>query len=324
MAFDHAFSTLNLRPDQRVAEWTRKAADRFVELSFEVKSPERFVASMLNRDVDALSLTRILSQGHDCKRITRSQRQAARAHEDFFLLSLQLEGSCGILQDGRNALLEPGQFAIYDTRRPYQLLLEPDYQQAVLRIPQAALRARLPRCDALTARAVPADALPARLLAQMVREACNSRAELAPLVARDVADAMLCLVGGGLRGLDEGQPPAAAPDAARQLARIKAHVLDRLGDPALSVAGIAAALGLSKSYLHKLFRGEGATLERWIWSERLAACKRALDDPRQAGETITAIAYRHGYSDAAHFSRSFRQRYGCTPLQCRTQALARA
>lgn len=324
MAFDRAFTTADLRPDQRVAGWTRAVSDRFVESGFEIRNPERFVASMLHRDMADLALTRILSQGHEHKSVTRSQRQAARAHEDFFLLSLQLEGSCGVSQDGRDALLRPGEFAIYDTRRPYELVLEPDYQQAVLRIPQATLRARLPGCDALTARAVTADALPARLLAQMVREACNSSAELAPLAARDVADSMLCLLSGGLRGLVQAQQPPAAADAARQRERIKAHVLGRLGDPALSVAGIADALGVSKSYLHKLFRGEGLTLERWIWAERLAACKRALGDPRSAAQTITEIAYRHGYSDAAHFSRSFQQRYGCTPRQCRAQEQAGA
>ena len=104
------------------------------------------------------------------------------------------------------------------------------------------------------------------------------------------------------------------------LARVKAYVAAHLSDPTLSVPRIAAALGLSRSSLHKLFRVEGHTLERWIWSERLAACERALRDPRQARRTLTEIAYAHAFSDAAHFSRSFQRRYGVAPSAYRRQA----
>jgi AraC-like DNA-binding protein len=320
MGFDRAFSTLALPPERRVAGWARAVSDRFVESGFRVHDPEGFDASMLNRDVADLAMTRILSAGHHRKRVTRSQRQAARAGEAFFLVSLQLEGHCRVTQDARETLLAPGQFAIYDTRRPYELLLEHDYQQAVLRVPRASLCERLPGCDDLTARAVPAEALPARLLVQMLRETCNGAGDLQPLAAADVAEGILAVLTGGLRGLQTGDMSVAQAlpaGAERQLLRIKAHALQHLDDPALSLGAIAQALGLSKSYLHKLFRREGSTLERWIWSQRLAACKQALQDPRRAGHSITAIAYAHGFSDAAHFSRSFRQRYGMTPRECR-------
>jgi AraC-like DNA-binding protein len=316
MAFDQAFTTLHLPPQQRVARWTEEAADRFVRLDFRVQNPDGFIGSMLNRDVSDLGLTRILSRGHSRKRITRSRSHAAAASEAFFLVSLQLEGSCTIRQAGREARPAPGQFALYDTRRPYELVLEEDYQQAVLRVPCRTLGERLPGAETLTASAVAADGLPARLLAQLVRETCNA----APphpggAASRDVADALLALLAGGLRELREDATPGSGA-----LARVKAYVAAHLSDPDLSVTRIAAALGLSRSYLHKLFRAEGRTLERWIWSERLAACERALRDPRQAGRTLTEIAYAFGFSDAAHFSRSFQRRCGMPPSVYRRQA----
>jgi AraC-like DNA-binding protein len=316
MAYDRAFSTLHLPPQQRVARWTEEAADRFVRLDFRVRNPDGFIASMLNRDVSELALTRIVSAGHSCKHITRSRGQAAAAPEAFFLVSVQLEGGCTIRQDGRAARPAPGQFAIYDTRRPYELMLEEDYQQAVLRVPCRTLRERLGGGETLTARAVPADGLPARLLTQMVRETCNAaRPRPASGTALDLADALLAVLSGGLRELREDEAPGSGA-----LARVKAYVAAHLSDPALSVPRIAAVLGLSRSYLHKLFRVEGHTLERWIWAERLAACERALRDPRQARRTLTEIAYAHAFSDAAHFSRSFQRRYGVAPSVYRRQA----
>lgn len=306
------FATLPLAPDARVAGWTSAVSDRFVESGFAIAEPAAFDASMLNRDIGELSFTHFRSAGHGHKSVTRSQSQSARGAEEFFLLSLQLEGEGAVRQAGREARLASGDFAIYDTRRPYELAFDTDYRQAVLRIPRRDLVARLRGADALVASAVRADALPARLLRSMFEAACATPAALAPAAARDLSDALVAVLASGLRGLDGPVQAPPAPAAAR-LARVKAHALARLHDPALSVEGIAAALGLSRRSLHALFRSEGVTPARWIWSERLAACERALRDPAQAARTITEIAYAHGFSDAAHFSRAFQRCYGRAP-----------
>ncbi|GAA0765772.1 helix-turn-helix domain-containing protein [Ideonella azotifigens] len=305
------FSTLLVPPNKRVARWTEAAFDRFVESAFEVLDEDGFIATMRNRELAQLSLTRIDSAGHSRKRVTRSQHQVARAAEDFVLVSIQLEGGCRVVQGNREAILAPGQFAIYDSTRPYELILEEDYQQAVLRVPRAALLSRLGDAD-LTALAVAAEALPARMLNQMVRCACDSNAPLSSAQSLDVADGVMSVLTSGLRGL-QGEPDVTSGAGARQIARVKSHVAENLGDPQLTVGRIALFLGLSVSYLHKIFRSEGTTLERWIWEMRLAACQRALRDPRWSARTISDIAFSFGFSDAAHFSRSFHRRFAITP-----------
>lgn len=315
------FSTHHLPPDQRVARWTEAASDRFVELGFHVQVAERFMASMQHRDLETLSVTRIVSAGHDRKHITRSTRQAARAAESFFLASVQLEGRCWIAQDGRETLLLPGQFAVYDTRRAYELLLEGDYAQAVLRVPVRTLAAGLPGSEALTASAVAAEAAPARRLRQAVLADWGEGTRHTPRGA-GLAETLLRSMRGGLRTLQDGGAPQAPRSRTEQLARIQAHVLAHLGDPGLGVASIAASLGVSTSYLHQVFRAEGCTLERWIWARRLSACEAALRREAGTHRSITAIAHEHGFSDAAHFSRSFAKRYGRSPREHRQAAAA--
>lgn len=313
------FSTQSIAPDKRLSSWSDAARDRFVELDFHISTPEEFVGSMLHRDMTALSLTHIVSAAHGVKQVSRSQRLANRAAEEFFLASIQLEGGCRVCQDGREADLKPGEFALYDTTRPYELVLDKDYQQVVLRIPRRILSRRLKGCETLTATAIAADSLPARMLVQMASAVCDEGKIWHPGVALDVADGMLSVLTGGLRTLlDPVHPPQTGE---HQLARIKAYVVEHLGDPELSIGRIAAALALSQSYLHKVFRQEGTTLERWIWARRLDACERALRDPGNADRTITDIAFAWGYSDAAHFSRSFRQRFGVTPQALRKSAV---
>lgn len=321
MGYDRGFATRTLPPQQRVGGWTQAVSDRFVESGFEIGQPEGFDAAMLNRDLGALSLTRFRSEGHGRKRVTRSLRQAARGSEEFFLLGLQLEGRGAVRQVGREAWLAPGEFAIYDTRRPYELAFDADYQQAVLRIPRYELTARLADGDALVGTAAPADLLPARLLRQMLTELCNAAPVSQPGTGRDLADAVLGVIAAGLRGLrGERLPPGLD-----RLERIKAQVLARLQDPALSVASIAEAAGLSRRGLHQLFQAQGITPARWLWQERLAACERVLRDPAAAMQrSLTQIAFDHGFSDAAHFSRAFQQRYGCPPSEYRRRCGAGA
>ncbi|HWJ69444.1 MAG TPA: helix-turn-helix domain-containing protein, partial [Sphingobium sp.] len=55
------------------------------------------------------------------------------------------------------------------------------------------------------------------------------------------------------------------------------------------------------------------TVGRLIWERRLERCRSDLSDPACQHQSITAIAYRWGYSDSQHFSRSFKTRYNVSP-----------
>ncbi len=320
MKFAERFSTLKVPAGRRVASWTEAASDRFVELDFEIHHDE-FTGSMLHRDLATLSVTNIVSAAHSLKRITRCRHQIARAAEEFFLVSLQLEGVCSIRQDGREAVLKAGEFALYDTTRPYELRLEQDYQQIVLRVPRRTLVIRLgDGCEALTATAVPARGGAAGMLMQMAHTVASEAREWHPEVASDVADGMISVLSASLRAL-RGESADTVLAGARHRSRIKAYVLAHLSDPGLRLQTIAAALGLSGGYLHRLFQSEGTTLERWIWARRLECCERLLGDPAAAGRSITEIAFAAGFSDTAHFSRRFRHRNGLAPRDYRKRCL---
>ena len=55
----------------------------------------------------------------------------------------------------------------------------------------------------------------------------------------------------------------------------------------------------------------------FIRSARLDRCRRDLLDPAFADQPISAIASRWGLPSAPHFSRLFRQAYGCSPREFR-------
>jgi len=49
----------------------------------------------------------------------------------------------------------------------------------------------------------------------------------------------------------------------------------------------------------------------------LDAARRDLCDPGLAASSVSRIAFSWGFNDAAHFSRAFRARFGCSPRELR-------
>ncbi len=72
-------------------------------------------------------------------------------------------------------------------------------------------------------------------------------------------------------------------------------------------------------HLHRLFSSQGGTLGGCIRERRLQHCQADLADPRFLPRTITEIALFWGFSDSAHFSHCFKQRFGISPREFRAR-----
>lgn len=106
-----------------------------------------------------------------------------------------------------------------------------------------------------------------------------------------------------------------------RVARLRAIKADIAAHGAnLSADQIAARHRLSPRYVRKLFEGEGTSLSDFMLAQRLERAHRLLSDPRQAGSTITAIAFEAGFNDLSYFNRAFRRRYAATPTDVRAMA----
>lgn len=234
-----------------------------------------------------------------------------------FLVSLQVEGRGVVSQDGREATLGPGDFSLYDGDRPYKMSLEAPFEQIVLRLPANALRGSLRSLERLTATAVRGDNIEGRLLMEMIRTLWRDYETLEPAARLAVANGIVSLLIAGLHTLVPVDAQASPDSSFVHLERIKRLVDAQLGDPELTVTSIARQLGLSTGHLHRVFKSEAVPLAHYIWLRRLEACSRDLLDPRLAARSIGEIAYRRGFKDAAHFSRSFKERFGLSPREWR-------
>lgn len=104
------------------------------------------------------------------------------------------------------------------------------------------------------------------------------------------------------------------------LNRIFSFIEENYMDSDLTPDKIAQGNGISTRYLHSLFQESGTTVLKWVWEQRLKAARNDLLDPGQHKARISEIAFRRGFNDSAHFSRSFRNRFGISPTELRGRA----
>jgi AraC-like DNA-binding protein len=130
-----------------------------------------------------------------------------------------------------------------------------------------------------------------------------------------------------LTALALGATPDAAVQAkmrgvrAARLQAIKTDILDGLTRSDLTVDMMAGRHKISTSYIRQLFADEGATFRDYVLDQRLARAYRILTSPQRDWLTISQIAFDCGFSDLSYFNRRFRQRYGATPSDIRTNCV---
>jgi AraC-like DNA-binding protein len=91
-----------------------------------------------------------------------------------------------------------------------------------------------------------------------------------------------------------------------------------LADPELSPGLVARELRISIRTLHAMFERSEESFGGYVRKQRLAQCAADLGNKADR-RSISEIAWRWGFSDSAHFSRIFRNAYGLSPREFRTE-----
>jgi AraC-like DNA-binding protein len=240
--------------------------------------------------------------------VARTAADIARQDPERCQAMLVLRGPCAIEQGDRAAELAPGDFAVFDSSRPFRVPHRESFEILLLSVPRSLLP--LPpraRPGVRVPAASGAGAVAGRLLVDLWEQL--ERGWLAPDDA-DMQDAALAVS----RALH--RDPGAVP-AAPTLAQVKAHAERHLGDAALGPAALAAAHHVSLRRLHAMFAAEGETAAGWIRRRRLQRVMRDLRDPGLAHLSAARIGAEHGIANASQLSRAFRREFGCSPRDVR-------
>ncbi|WP_186453834.1 helix-turn-helix domain-containing protein [Denitratisoma sp. DHT3] len=300
--------------DDRVDWWQERTAEIFgAEYAI---TPDRHQAFSLDMEAEtAHGVPLVLLKGSGSAHLATRREGADGACN--IAVHLQIQGHYTAYSEDRETHVKPGDLFIHRIGPPSTIQFHENYQEVCVILPESMLdpsrRDRTPFSDV----AIPATSGTAAVLADYLRSLAAHAAVLnEPDSAADLSSFTTSLLNATLRSSSGASTPPPSGLRSYHLSSIKRFAITHLNLPSLNVDFIAAGVNLSARYIHRLFEDEPQSLMRWVMKERL---ERAYNQLRQADcrLSICKIAYAWGFSDHAHFSRSFQKYFGISPREAR-------
>ncbi len=246
----------------------------------------------------------------------RAAHISTDGNHDYFLSTI-LQGAARISQAGAGFLQRPGSLALMTGGMPYTTEYATRTRRIIIRIPEQVFRERLVNSEeCISIGALPNTGL-GRVVIDMLRSISSEAERLTLTDQYTLTQSLLDLTGALARASIKPRETRRDARHAELLSRILGYLEAHFMDHEMRPARIARDNSISIRYLHSLFKQSGTTVQRWVWERRLKAARKDLLDPTLARRRISDIAFERGFSDSAHFSRSFRNRFGISPSKLR-------
>jgi AraC-like DNA-binding protein len=222
-------------------------------------------------------------------------------------------------QNENDIVLGRGQGLILDATRVAVLqALDKDNSRWSIKVPRATLTAAVARADDLGGTRIAADNHAQRLLFHYIesvqRSDLGTESPLTELFNNHVFDLIAHALGahGEARKIAEQR---GIRHARRQ--SIMREIERNFAAPGLRASVVAARLGVTPRYVHRLLEETGKTFSELILEQRLNRAMQLLTDSGRNHQRIAEIAYEAGFTDLSHFNRTFRRRFGENPSGAR-------
>jgi AraC family transcriptional activator of tynA and feaB len=312
------WNTAETRPAEQFSYYREAICQAFMNLTPESATTSRFPAKVETIRLGAGAINRVLFPEHT---VHRHRADIAASSESCFYLNFKIAGRCRMMQGDREVSLSRGQVGIIDSDREATLLHDrgPALEVASFWVPSRALRDRLPPSFDFEAERISDDAHVGHLIVETVRSLNSGALRMTEQDGIRLFGVLLDLVALSLSRRSRRQTaevPCFADATALALCRT---IHERLREQGLTVAAVASAVGISERYVHKLFERSGTTFSHYIMECRLDGAAADLKDPARMDREIGSIAFDWGFSDLSHFTKRFKQRFGCRPRDWRSR-----
>jgi acetamidase/formamidase/AraC-like DNA-binding protein len=225
-------------------------------------------------------------------------------------------GRGSVSKDSRAGEFADGDVSVCDLQDAWNMNLRGDFEILILQLPRERVLARL-GLHRIDLPVVLGATVAAAALRPVMRALANSIEIIEQADLASIEVAVTELLTSAIFGESKSEPDAMTQVQAALLRRVHAAIEARLSDASLSLADIARDEAVSQRYLQRLFEQQESNFTAYLRARRLERCRIDLLDPKHAGQSVTDIAYRWGFRDAATFSRSFKAAFGSSPREMR-------
>lgn len=263
--------------------------------------------------MNGFQLSKVVS---DPSNVSRTKPHINQATSEIVLLHFQLVGSSKNSQDDNQVLLESGDFTLCKNSSPYSLEIDNYHEMLVARIPAEKLKHyinpeqipagfKFKRSDPFS-----------KIVGDHLMQIWKARdLGLSTQQVSSLGEIALSLLGTLVNS--NATRESLSKRQQDHLSVIKHYIVANLHRSDLSIEEIAHNAGVTQRYISQLFKLEDTSCSQFILSQRLQLTARRLGSSSCQHQKIIDLAFRSGFKTIEHFNRSFKKRYGVTPVQYR-------
>jgi AraC-like DNA-binding protein len=232
--------------------------------------------------------------------------------ENLFLL-IQLEGTCGVEQHGRQSIIAPGDCILVDSSSPSQFHFGGHYSNHLsVHLPRQIILADKVNPIVVSHRLGSEDPMSVMLralVAKLMKTGSEDKRapHLRELLFNATRQAFAL----------EGAPNLEIGESTSARLEIVQILIDRhLTEEKLSPQWLADKIGISLRTLQDDFSVLGTTATSLIRTRRLYLAREQLAQKKHSSSTsIAEIAYSSGFNDISYFNRCFKKVFSCSPTE---------
>lgn len=312
-----SFTSETLPMATRASAWNALYSNQLNKVDFTPHDRQGFAAQLSMGRLGPIQLARMCANRSN---IERTRQHIIHGSPRLYSFLLQARGNSVFSHCGQEAQLSEGDFALCDSYAPHNFTIGDDSVVIMLRVDATTLKAHLPTPEKFCGMHLRSDVGLTGTMSAMV-EKLHSQLERGFTSAFDESFARHVLEMLSMSYVIgfESQLNSSAVLRGRH-AEVVRHIEDRLRDPKLSPASVAAGLRISPRYLRAVFAASGERVSSYIVRRRLEECAKQIRNPAWAGHTLTEIAFAWGFNSAAHFTRTFHEHFGMAPREYRRGA----
>jgi|GEM_PF-1109228 len=302
------WSTADVSQPEAVAYWSKTLSRLLPGLEFE-PACRNFEAEMVTRNVCGIDTNVVRAAPQMVRRVSRPRNGAERQFALIYLRS----GSLRAQQFSRSVEVGPGECILLDGFENSEVLTCAKSESLNIVFPAMWMRQWLVRPENEVAKLFTPASPQARPFLQLLELLAEGNLP-------DLGGGLLLNQLGGALALAVGDVEiGGTAHAARLLNRIQQVIWRRAGDHEFSPQGAADEVGISRRYLVSLFQTSGTTFNTELMRVRLDRASQMLRDPRFISLSVMEVSLRCGFSDASHFSKRFKERFGMPPAAYREE-----
>ena len=310
-----SFSTDLLPVSGRLEAWRWNAKQICGDCRFQFPKRFAFHGSIEARRVAGLELTLF-----SCSEVSFQKFPVVRLNSEnrACIVITQLAGVQSYGQQGQAAILKRGDTTLIDSGRPWSSDCRGDCARLYLRLPYFLMEDRLRLNPIPIARRISGASGLGTILSGLSTSLFRQAEDLSSEEGAAAVEAYLKILSACVGDSEDLSANRGGSNLLR--GRIATYIESHLPETDLGPAKIASAMGISVRHVHRVFSSKGCSVADWIRERRLRQCRSDLSDPHLRGKSITEIAFFWGFNDSAHFSRSFKKKFGICPRVFRTHA----